>query len=199
MSCEKYQKMISDWLDGNLKTGQEKKLILHLSQCDECQSYFEFQRYVKQELVKKTAADNSEEWWAEFEKRVKGSIVHISQEKEKKEKERFWKYAPALVGGLAVLFVLVVLVLRLPVKDETEQLVATTLSYEDTYLGLNQVIQKDENLAQKIDDELEKSITEEINNGSLERISPEEYNYYEQEINEYPTNNFHSENISLEE
>jgi len=199
MSCEKYKKMISDRLDGNLSPEAEKKLLEHVSGCQECRNYLEFQTYLKNELQEMPAADNSDEWWAGFENRLRDRLYQEEQEEKSSLFFWAWKHLPALAGSLAVIFLAIVIMLRLPAKNDLEQLVATTMSYEETYLTLNQLMQKDENLAQKIGDELEKSVMEEINHSGLERINLENYDYYEQEINENTINNFQLENISLED
>lgn len=41
MSCEKYQKMISDKLDENLSNRQSDELLRHLEKCNDCRAFSE--------------------------------------------------------------------------------------------------------------------------------------------------------------
>lgn len=198
MSCEKYRKMISDWLDGCIHPSKERKLFSHLEKCRECRNYLEVQQKIKKELMDNKIMENSDEWWDRFEGQLRERIFEIKENGKARAINWLWKYLPALAGSLAVLL-LVIFISRLPSKDETELLMATALSYEDTYLGINQLLQEDSDLALKISDELEKNIYEEINGNDESRVLTEIENYHEQDSNEYLTNNFQNENISLEE
>lgn len=198
MSCEKYQKMVSDWLDGHIQPAGERKLFSHLETCRECRSYLEIQKKIKNELIDNQVMENSDEWWDKFEGQLRERIFEIKEEEKTRAINWLWRYLLALAGGLAVLL-LIIFISRLPSKGETELLMATALSYEDTYLGLNQVLQEDNSLALKISDELEKNIYEEIEEINGNQLLVEIENYQEQDSDEHPINNFQNENISLEE
>ncbi|MGB9836658.1 MAG: anti-sigma factor family protein [Candidatus Saccharicenans sp.] len=191
--------MISDWLDGQLGARKEKKLFAHLEHCEECRDYFEFQRGMKERLAESRPVENSDEWWAKFEEEIKTNVTQIKENLEGRAPRKVWKYVPALAGSLALLVLVILFLWRIPDGKDADSLIAMTISFEETYLGLSQAVQQNSNLAQQIDDELENSLVEEINKGNVNETNLENYNYYEKEFNYDLTNNIQPENLSMED
>lgn len=66
MGCEKYEKWISDSLDGELSAKRSRRLDSHLAQCPGCRAYQERLRLLQQEALRLESPDIQPSYWEEF-------------------------------------------------------------------------------------------------------------------------------------
>jgi predicted anti-sigma-YlaC factor YlaD len=67
MKCDKYQKMISDRLDGELSRRKGKRLDRHLAACPLCRDYLKSLEIIQGEVLKADKVNFPQERWPEFE------------------------------------------------------------------------------------------------------------------------------------
>ncbi|MDD8021292.1 MAG: zf-HC2 domain-containing protein [Acidobacteriota bacterium] len=178
MNCEKYQKMISDRLDGRLSRRKEKKLDRHLAGCPLCRDYLEAQEIIQREAFKIGEIDYPPEWWPQFEQNLKEKLIleggldglqAVEGNKNKGNKNDSKKANRLVLRPVAVRALSLVLVVATVVtiafliiykeKGRPEELpLAMMLSYEESYLNLNQMLADDEAIASEFVNSLEESI-----------------------------------------
>jgi hypothetical protein len=209
MKCEKYQKMISDRLDGELSWRKVKRLDRHLASCPLCRNYLTAQKTIQQEALRIGKADCPQAWWLQFEQvlqeklglaagqpaddlTAKENRAGHNEEKKHKSKNKKWVFRPAVVRASSLVLVVaaaaVFLIIYTRESKKEELPLAMMLSYEESYLNLNQVLGEDEATAGDFINSLEESILEETLSGGNEKTSLElefdlPLNGYQEEIN----------------
>lgn len=199
MSCEKYQKLISDWLDGNINQREKEKLAKHLKTCKLCRTYHEELKIINHQAKNLPEPEYLPEYWASFEENLKRKLEQIAGT-EQGGKKSIWFSLPVPAGALAgiLLGVAIFFAIFFLKNGQNQDLqLAMMLSYEESYLNLSQVMAEDETLAKNFNDELVNSIIQEIMVGDEEMVSPEIQNYQMQNIEENEQNNLLTENISF--
>jgi len=208
MKCEKYQKMISDRLDGELSRRKGKRLDRHLAACPLCRDYLKSLEIIQGEALKTGKANFPQERWPEFEQALREKLNldwqpvnnpaakdngpgHIG-EKEYKSKSKKWVLRPAVVRALGLFLVLAVAASFLIIytrQSQPEELpLAMMLSYEESYLNLGQLLGENEATTGDFINSLEESILEEtLSDGNgmapLELEFDLPPNGYQEEIN----------------
>jgi hypothetical protein len=66
MGCKKYEKWISDLLDGELSVKRSRQLDTHLAQCTACRAYKERLRLLQKEALRLENPDFPSGYWEEF-------------------------------------------------------------------------------------------------------------------------------------
>jgi len=66
MGCKKYEKWISDSLDGELNVKRSRQLDSHLTQCSACRAYRERLHLLQQEAMRLENPDIPSGYWEEF-------------------------------------------------------------------------------------------------------------------------------------
>lgn len=209
MKCEKYQKMISDRLDGELSWRKGKRLDRHLASCPLCRNYLAAQKTIQQEALRIGKADYHQAWWLQFEQVLQEKLrlaagqpaddllgkenrAGHNEEKKHKSKIKKWVLRPVVVRALGLVLVVAVAASFLIIytrQGQPEELPLTMmLSYEESYLNLGQVLGEDEVTATDFINSLEESILEETLSGGNEKTSLElefdlPLNGYQEEIN----------------
>jgi hypothetical protein len=199
MDCEKYKKLISDWLDGNITPQRKAKLAHHLQICKSCQTYYEELSLIHQQAKTLPEPEFLPQQWQQFEERLRAKLEQPAVPGEK-SKGSFWRPLPRLAWGLGGILVLVALLIIFFWKGGQipEMQLATMLSYEESYLSLSQVVDEDETLAWNFNEELINSIAQEIKLDE-ETIKPEFQNYQLQDINKNNQDSLLLENSHLTE
>jgi hypothetical protein len=104
MNCKKYEKWISDSLDGALSLQKKKILEDHLAQCPECRAYQERLGRIQAEAVRLKITKPSPQYWNEFSTSLERKLVTSEPAKDAPRWFRLrWKWAWA---GLPVLLAL---------------------------------------------------------------------------------------------
>jgi len=182
MKCDKYQKMISDRLDGELSRRKGKRLDRHLAACPLCRDYLKSLEIIQGEVLKADKVNFPQERWPEFEQVLQEKLRLAAgqpadnppakenkpgqnREKEDKSKNKSWIFRPAVVRALSLALVVAAAAVFLIIytrESKTEDLpLAMMLSYEESYLNLNQVLGEDEATVGDFINSLEESILEE--------------------------------------
>ncbi|MGB9893774.1 MAG: anti-sigma factor family protein [Candidatus Saccharicenans sp.] len=197
MKCQKYQKLISDWLDGNIKTKERQKLEFHLRSCPSCRQYYEDLTIIDQRIRNLAKPDDSH--WPNFEKDLRLRLAQIKEEQA--EKKSFWQSlpAPAWALGLAALIIGIYFIISARPEANNEIQIANLLSYEDSYLNLSQAIEEDETVAQKFNAEIYNSILNEIKDGDLQDIKGLDDIDQKQAYEQNYENNLQTEDTNLSE
>lgn len=201
MGCEKYQKLISDWLDGNISQKHEKKLTQHLKNCAVCRSYYEELKILDRKAKTLPEPEYSAEKWEGMEKELRKRLEELNSETTRKHKSpQFWLPSPVwAMAGVLVIIVAISLMIFLKNNQEPEMQLAMMLSYEDSYLNLTQALAEDETLARNFNEELVNKIFQEIKNEGEGMISPSLFDYQEQNYMEIYQDNLPNENMILSE
>jgi len=182
MKCEQAQKLISDRLDGKLSRWKETRLARHLTTCELCRDYLKAQEVIQRETLKIEEVDCPPEWWRQFEQALQEKLVHGTPEEKaisvlsanisasikedennnKRGKFRAFKpYALRAASWLAVMAAALFLILFIR-QDKKEGIpFPLTLSYEDSYFNLSQILAEDEEAASDFARSLEETILEE--------------------------------------
>lgn len=103
MLHEKYENMISEYLDGELSEAEEKELILHLEGCPDCAEHLAFVKKLSEKLP-----IASEEPSADFAEKLMGKLSFELIE-EKKEEKKFIKFFNKKSFALAACLALVMI------------------------------------------------------------------------------------------
>lgn len=75
MSCRKYEKWLSDALDGELKKKREERLAIHLEKCASCRLYKDRLGRIQEEAPKVEMARISPDYWDEFSRRISKKLA----------------------------------------------------------------------------------------------------------------------------
>ena len=70
MGCKKYEKWISDSLDGELSVKRSRQLDFHLAQCSACRAYEERLRLLQHEALRLESLDIPSHYWEEFSRQL---------------------------------------------------------------------------------------------------------------------------------
>lgn len=184
MKCEQAQKLISDRLDGKLSRWKETRLARHLTTCELCRDYLKAQEVIQREALKIEKVDCPPEWWQQFEQALQEKLVHgtpeekaisvlsanisasIKEDENNNKRGRFWTFkthARQAASLLVVVVVAVTLFLILFIRQDKKEGIPfpLTLSYEDSYFNLSQILAEDEEAASDFASSLEETILEE--------------------------------------
>jgi len=202
MKCEKYQKLISDWLDGQINEKNIKKIEAHLHSCELCRSYYEEQKLINHYYKNAHQPDFSSAFWNEFERNLYEK-VELEKEKENSANKKAPGHFPAPVwaaAGLGMVLILIISGIYFFRRAPSQEVIPSiTYSDEEFYLNLNQIIVNDEELARNFNEEIVKSIDEQLKKEYSEALPGEIYNYEEQFIQDESKNNLQLENMSATE
>lgn len=200
MKCEQAQKLISDRLDGKLSRWKETRLARHLTTCELCRDYLKAQEVIQRETLKIEEVDCPPEWWRQFEQALQEKLVHgtreekaisvlsanisasIKEDENNNKRGRFWTFKTHAwqAASLLVVVVAVTLFLILFIRQDKKEGIPfpLTLSYEDSYFNLSQILADDEEAASNFASSLEETILEEtFLAGSEETFVDTEYDY----------------------
>jgi len=200
MKCEQAQKLISDRLDGKLSRWKETRLARHLTTCELCRDYLKAQEVIQRETLKIEEVDCPPEWWRQFEQALQEKLVHgtreekaisvlsanisasIKEDENNNKRGRFWTFKTHAwqAASLLVVVVAVTLFLILFIRQDKKEGIPfpLTLSYEDSYFNLSQILADDEEAASDFASSLEETILEEtFLAGSEETFVDTEYDY----------------------
>jgi len=183
MKCEQAQKLISDRLDGKLSRWKETRLARHLTTCELCRDYLKAQEVIQRETLKIEEVDCPPEWWRQFEQALQEKLVHgtreekaisvlsanisasIKEDENNNKRGRFWTFKTHAwqAASLLVVVVAVTLFLILFIRQDKKEGIPfpLTLSYEDSYFNLSQILAEDEEAASDFARSLEETILEE--------------------------------------
>lgn len=162
MRCSRCQKLISDWLDGNLSQQDSKRLGAHLKKCPGCNEYFEALKVIDREVRRLPEVEIGD--ITEFEASLRRELNQIDQQKLITKRKRWFKI-PVPAWGIGLVFLAAAIYLLFyfrPGPAENGQIeLATLLSYEDSYLTLTQTIATDEDVMESLNQEIINSIIQE--------------------------------------
>jgi predicted anti-sigma-YlaC factor YlaD len=113
MECDKYKELLQAYHDNELEKGRETFLFTHLSECEDCRSYFKTINLISSNIQK-------EEFPLKLEERILNSI----KENAGKRENRFFKriVVPAVAYSAAVIFIVLSLFLYNGLKDSQNEL-----------------------------------------------------------------------------
>lgn len=128
MLHEKYENMISEYLDGELSEAKEKELILHLEDCPDCAEHLAFVKKLSENL-----SIAPEEPSPDFTERLMNRLAFESFEEEKKEENKlirlFNKKSFALAACLAL--VIITALFAVPRLGDGAKLAAPQMAAEE--------------------------------------------------------------------
>ncbi|MGQ9471071.1 MAG: anti-sigma factor family protein [Candidatus Aminicenantales bacterium] len=111
MLCWRFEKLISDHLDGRLSPRKEERLQRHLRSCSRCQAYLEDLKIIQAKTPSPLPFHVPESYWQDSlallrNKLIAESSKSLQAEKNKWLKARRWRLGWALVAlGAAVLII----------------------------------------------------------------------------------------------
>jgi predicted anti-sigma-YlaC factor YlaD len=112
MICQKYEKWISDALDGALSERKKRNLNSHLTDCSDCHAYQESLSRIQAEALRLDKAKVSPSYWENFSASLKKRLQALEPEREAPRALRLsWKWAWAgapvfLALGISLVFLL---------------------------------------------------------------------------------------------
>ena len=197
MKCADYQKLISDRLDGSLSRAEQEKLEAHLQVCPDCRLYEQELQTIEREIRKLPAGEPED--LAGLEAGLRERLVRVEARGGiNRRKGRLVKWAPAWAVSLLLVVAAVYLVFfRLERGDQHLDL-ATLMSFEDSYLTLTQALNNDESLKEKYNEEILKSIFEDVQELNKEAPGLTD-DYQEQNIEDINQYTLPSENNEFSE
>lgn len=130
MLHEKYENMISEYLDGELSEAEEKELILHLEGCPDCAEHLAFVKKLSENL-----SIAPEEPSPDFMERLMNRLAFEPFEEEKKENKLiklFNKKSFALAASLALVIITALFAVpRLGGGEKSADLAAPRMAAEE--------------------------------------------------------------------
>jgi anti-sigma factor RsiW len=190
MSCAKYERWISDRLDGALSAKRERALEAHLQTCQSCRIFVREAQRVQKEIKAFPTEPLSETYWEDSLKRMRAKLAGQEMRPAKKVLPAWgWKWAwlaaPLLLAALGAF-----LIFRQPARPVADDYLNAEERMGAIYseLGDNPDLERAFNLA------LESSIQESLSPGSDVReshlenpllyrvVSEEEMNFLLQEL-----------------
>lgn len=191
MGCKKFEKWLSDRIDGGLSEERMKLLEFHLEKCASCQSYAEDLATIQKGSETIQLPERSPSYWEEFMSRFKEDVS--STKPEKREVliglRRKWAWAGAvfiLAAAVGLVFVLG----RYPAPQER-----VVFSLENSLVSIDQEIGNDSELEEIFNLIILSSIGEALEESGLgtrsdfyknplfwENLSEEDLSYLELEI-----------------
>jgi hypothetical protein len=113
MGCDKYEKWISDSLDGEISAKRSRELDSHLAQCPSCRAYQERLRLLQQEVLHLESLDIPCRYWEEFSGKLASRLrTARPEEAGLKLGWRSWRWAWAGAAVFIALAFSLVLILR---------------------------------------------------------------------------------------
>ncbi len=193
MGCKKFEKWLSDRIDGELSEVKMKLLEVHLEKCASCRSYAKDLATIQKGSETIQLPEHSLSYWEEFISRLKEGVSSPKPKPEKREMltGRRWKWAWAgAVFILAVAVGLVFILGRYPAPQER-----VVFSLESSLVRIHQEIGNDTELEEIFNSVILSSIGEALEESGLgtrsdfyknplfwENLSEEDLNYLELEI-----------------
>ncbi len=94
MRCKKYEKWISDSLDGQLSSKRSRRLHSHLAHCSACRAYQEKSRRLQEEMLDLERVEFPPGYWGEFTNKLALRLRAVKPERLGwKQHWRSWKWA----------------------------------------------------------------------------------------------------------
>lgn len=191
MTCQKYEKWISDALDGVLSRKKKKILEDHLTRCSDCRAYEERLSWIQGEAWRMEKAKPSPFYWQEFSASLEGKLKALEPESETPRPFRLsWKWAWM---GAPVLLALTLSLVFFPRQRPAPE--NDIFSYEACLIRLHQEIGDDAKLEEHFNRIILGSLREGLDSAVLEEhslisedpffwesLSEEELKFIEQEI-----------------
>jgi anti-sigma factor RsiW len=167
MSCPKYERWISDRLDGALSGKREKALEAHLQTCESCRAFGRAAQRVQKEVKAFPDEPVPEAYWEESLNRLSARLASQELRPAKKVLPGWgWKWAwlaaPLLLAAVGAL-----LIFRQPVR----QTVDDYLNAEERMGAIYSELSESPDLEQAFNQALESSIQEGLSTGSDVRES----------------------------
>jgi hypothetical protein len=191
MKCRKYEKEISDALDGALSPGKKKKLEDHLAHCLNCRAYQERLSFVQEEALRLEVTEVSPSYWQEFSLDLEKRLRTLEPRREAAKPFRLsWKWAwlgvPVLLGSVLSFILL---------RDRVPPLEDDIFSYEACLDRLHQTIGNDAGFEESFNRVILGSLGEDLDFATIEEsvvlaenpffwenLNDEELQFIEQEI-----------------
>jgi len=167
MSCARYERWISDRLDGALSGKSEKALEAHLQTCESCRAFGRAAQRVQKEVKAFPAAAVPEAYWEESLGRLSVKLAAEERRPLKKALPGWgWKWA-RLAAPLFLAAVGAILLFRQPVGQVADDY----LNIEDKMGAIYSELGESPDLEQAFNQALESSIQEDLSSGSDVRES----------------------------
>jgi hypothetical protein len=168
MTCEKYERWISDALDGELPEKAGAKLAAHLAGCPVCRAYKERLGRLQKAATSQSDAPVAPGYWDEFSDRLRARM--LPREPERRPSRPLiwgWRWAwLAVPAALAAAFIGLGILRQGPVVGQD------VFSYEVFLNGLAQDTAEDTELVNSFDEVILGSLEEEVGSAALDVISP---------------------------
>jgi len=162
MSCAKYERWISDRLDGALSGQREKVLEAHLQTCESCRAFGRAAQRVQKEVKAFPAEPVPEAYWEESLNRLSAKLAAQELRPVKKLLPAWgWKWA-WLAAPLLLVAVGALLILRQPVRQAADDY----LNVEERMGLIYTELGESPELEQAFNQALESSIQEGLSAGS---------------------------------
>ena len=130
MNCDRFEKWISDALDGDLPEKKKRKLAIHLNSCSHCRGYKNRIAVLHNETGNLGEEKLAPEYWEGFSGRLHAQLVEADKETYKKKPGRWvpslgqlkggWNWRWTAVSGFAAA-VLILALLILPTHISRQQ------------------------------------------------------------------------------
>jgi hypothetical protein len=191
MKCRKYEKSISDALDGALSPGKKKTLEDHLAGCPDCQVYKERLSMIQDEASRLEVTEVPPSYWQEFSQTLGKRLRAWETQREAEKPFRLsWKWAwlgvPVLLGSVLSFILL---------RDRVPPLEDDIFSYEACLDRLHQTIGDDAGFEESFNRVILGSLSEDLDFATIEEsvvlsenhffwenLNDEELQFIEQEI-----------------
>ncbi len=159
MSCKKFQKWLSDRIDGVLSPRKERILQAHLENCDSCRDYSARLSKLQAEAANPEGPRLSPEYWREFGRRLEIKLSSVDKEKTPSAPVFLrWRWG-FVAAGLVVLCALVV---RFAFFRPQKLGDVYPLSQGETLAWIDQEVSADPGLANLFDQAILDSIDEAV-------------------------------------
>jgi len=162
MSCNRYQRWISDRLDGALSAKKERKLEAHLKVCPTCRGFLQGAEDVQKEAKALPSVSVPEAYWSDSLNRLRAKLA--AQESPPASRvvpvwgwKRAWLAAPLLLAAVGAF-----LLFRQPGRPALGDLLNEEARIGSIYSELGE----SPDLEQAFNQALEASLHEEMSNGS---------------------------------
>lgn len=145
MNCEKYQKLLSDYYNGEISEKNANKLKQHLETCSKCKETLEFYKILDQEIKAVSVFEPSPEYWNHYWPRLKKNIKEdLAVKHVIPFKKVNWKWS---LAGIAITALLVIILTVFLHKKETGMEAVYLPFSEKYYLSLINELEEDSYLA----------------------------------------------------
>ncbi len=164
MKCPKYEKWLSDALDGALSERKTRRLESHLAACPSCRSRRDKLLRLQHESLRLAGAPVSPDYWEDFSVRLERRLQSQTREFQRRRfRYRVWQWS----GAAAAVIILSVLGFRLVTRRQPT-MHHEIFNYEECLNRLGQQIGDDSDLAANFNLVLWDSIRESLGESVLE-------------------------------